>query len=234
MNSESIFTGQVAMQSKHITVIVVNFKTPNLVEEAVTTFMDCYPEVQYILIDNGGCRESVQILRAIEQQAPRVQIIENEENLGHGPALNQGFDLAKTEYVFTLDSDTRVEQCGFLEEMIANFKEDSKLFALGWLRCVNENGVAFKRSNPNGHPYVHPHAALYRRAFFKELEPFDNCGAPSILLMKDAIERGYHLEDFPIQNYIWHKVAGTRGMFRGRCVDIPTDKEPEEWRFHRI
>jgi len=220
------------MQSNEITVIIVNFKTPNLVKDAITSFMKCYPNVQYILIDNGGCEESLGVLRGFEKES-NVLLVENDQNIGHGFALNLGFELANTEYVFTLDSDTRVEQCGFLEAMISRFEKFSNLFAIGWLRYVNENGVANKK-HKTGLPYVHPHAALYKRDLFFQMEPFDDSGAPSILLMKDVQRLGLRLEDFPVHSYIWHKVAGTRGIFRGQYKNIPTDRKPEKWKYHRI
>ena len=216
-----------------ITAISVNFRTPRLIQDCVGSFSRHYPHVHHILIDNGGCPQSIGIMRGLAKRA-EVTLVENDTNRGHGPALHQGVSLVKTRYVFLLDSDTRTEKGGFLEEMLSRFEADARLFALGWLRYTNENGVASPKQHlKRGMEYVHPYACLLDVVKYKKLHPFIHSGAPATKLMHSAKKAKYRLARFPIERYIWHKVAGTRGCFGGECR-VPTNMRMMKWRKHRI
>lgn len=217
-----------------VTTITVNFKTPDLLRDAVTTFVAHYPSVSYIVIDNGGCAKSAAAIRSLVGAHPHIVPVYNHRNRGHGPALHQGMLLVTTPYAFTLDSDTKVVKGGFLEDMLARFKKDEGLFAIGWVRYVNSAGVAGPHQElKRGMPYVHPYASMMDVAKYKTLPSFIHSGAPATHLMNAAKKRGYNLESYPIQQYVWHKIAGTRGMFGGRCR-VDTAERPMPWRKHRI
>lgn len=217
-----------------VTAITVNFKTPDLLRDCVTTFGNHYPGVRHLIIDNGGgCAESLQVIDDLIGNYNVFSSL-NSHNVGHGPALNQALALVGTPYAFILDSDTRVERSGFLEKMTSRFDEDWTLFATGWLRWVNPSGVAFPDQDARpGMAYIHPFACMIDTAKFSGLAPFHHCGASAINLMRDALAKGYTLSDFPIHDYIWHKVAGTRGHYGGRW-QVGDDEEPGEWNRHGI
>jgi len=214
-----------------ITALTVNFKTPGLVYDALNSFRNYYPDVPHLVVDNGGCEASIKCLRKLADK-DLIVLIENAENAGHGPALNQGIALIETPYAFLLDSDTRTEQGGFLEKMLELFEQDRRLFAAGWLRKVGRSGVAYRHQDQapdSALSYIHPYACLLDVAKFRGLRSFTQSGAPACEMMYDARERGYHVADFPVSDYIWHKVAGTRGMFAGRWR-VDTDEEPGRWK----
>lgn len=196
----------------NLTIITVNYRTPDLIRECVQSFKIFYPKIDYLVIDNGECKSSINWLRGLEDTGT-IQLIENEQNIYHGPALHQGLRYIYTDYAFLLDSDTRTEKDGFLEEMLEQFERDNKLFALGWLRKVNDGGVQDKNGKIN---YIHPFACMLNVNIYRQLKPFANIGAPAINTMRDATRNGYALKDYPIANFIHHKVAGTRGYFAGK------------------
>lgn len=213
--------------SDRITVVTVNFKTPDLVQDAVESFLTFYPKTPYILIDNGGCLESLSVCIELSRKHKSVTFIANSRNIGHGPALNQGLSLVKTPYALLLDSDTKTEYGGFLEKMLVEFNEN--VFAVGWLRYVNKSGVAHRIGGAGiGIPYIHPYACLLDVDKFHSLCPFLDTNAPAISLMKKACTEGLEVISFPVKDYIWHKVAGTRGLFRGNCHP-DTDAQPGTW-----
>lgn len=218
-----------------ITAITVNFKTPDLVYDCLNSFRCYYLDMRHIVVDNGGCAASLDRLRKLTDKG-FVELIKNERNAGHGPALNQGLALVETAYAFLLDSDTRTEQGGFLEKMLALFAADPLLFAVGWLRKVGKTGVAYRHQDTapdSALSYIHPYACLLDVEKFRELRPFKQAGAPALETMYDARARGYHVAGFPVSDYIWHKVAGTRGLFGGRCR-VRTDEKPGKWKKRRI
>lgn len=122
------------MNANNITALTVNFKTPDLIHDCLTSFRQYYPNIPYIVVDNGGCEQSIEILHKLQSNDSNLTIIENDKNIGHGLALNLGLLRITTRFVFLLDSDTKVERGGFLEKMLELFDDDNMLFAAGWLR----------------------------------------------------------------------------------------------------
>ncbi|MHA2264822.1 MAG: glycosyltransferase [Candidatus Thorarchaeota archaeon] len=220
--------------AESICTIIVNFKTPDLIKVSVETFVIAYPKVETIVVNNGGCKDSVKAIVGLAKKYNTITPVYNQQNVGHGPALRQGIAMTTKPYVFLLDSDTKTRRGTFLEMMLERFEQNSKLFSIGWVRYVNHNGVASpKQELKRGHPYVHTHACLMDRRIYSKLDPLMHSGAPAIATMRDAIRKGYELEDFAISDYIWHKVAGTRGRFGGRWnVKIGMPMKP--YRKHRI
>lgn len=217
-----------------VTIVTVNFKTPSLLKACVSSVLAHYPNIPYILVDNGGCKESKSTVKGYDR-LPNFTTILNDKNKYHGGGMNQGVRIAETRYVFTLDTDTKVLKPGFLEAMQKRFEEDELLFALGWLRYTNAQGVASpKQELKRGMKYIHPYACMLDRKKFLRLPArFLAAGAPSTRVMAAANKKGYHLESFPIEKYIWHQIAGTRGRFGGRYL-VPTDTPLTKWRKHRI
>ena len=58
---------------------------------------------EIIVVDNGSSDGSAARVR---ERFPAVKLIENTENLGFAPAVNQGIALARGEWVATLNNDT--------------------------------------------------------------------------------------------------------------------------------
>ncbi len=221
------------MLADKITVISVNFRTPDLIRDCVVTFRRFYPSLPYIVLDNGGCATSVVTIRELAKKFSLITVF-NGHNRCHGPALHQGIRMANTRYAFLLDSDTKTFKGGFLEKMLAHFAKDPKLFAMGWLRYVNSAGVAGPHQHlKRGLPYIHPYACLLDINKYNRLHPFIHSGAPATKLMHSVKKKKLHLQSFPVENYIWHKVAGTRGCFGGLCK-VPTNMKKTKWRKHRI
>jgi glycosyltransferase involved in cell wall biosynthesis len=213
-------TKEKPIQKLDITAIVVNFKTKHLLTKAIKTFRAVYPNVPLIIIDNNSQDKSGEW---IERQAgEHTKVILNITNKGHGPALHTGILLAKTKYVFTFDSDVEFYQGGFLEQMQAE-AQAKNLYALGWLRHVNKNGVS-ATEKPHFCRYIHPYAALYDKDVYLTLKPFVNKGAPCVDNMWDARKKGIAVASYPIEDFVTHMVAGTRRLYKGHWN--PKDSKP--------
>jgi glycosyltransferase involved in cell wall biosynthesis len=203
--------------SSLVTCIIVNFKTRDLTEAALTTFICHYPDVSVLLVDNGSEDGSTAYVEQAQAKFKTVTSVLHERNLGHGPAMHQAILQTDTRYVFTLDSDCVVNRAGFLEGMARKFRRDSSLYAIGWVRRVHPmTGVPVPDSSQKYLEYVHPSAALYDRHTYLNLPPFGHYGAPCILNMREAQKQGLHVASFPIEDYIEHLKAGTRRMYRGK------------------
>lgn len=217
--------------SRYVSAVMVNYKTRAMTRQAVDAFITRYPDVPLLVVDNGSADNSVGTIRKLAAKYPFVTAHLLEEDIYHGPALNLAIRLSETPYVLTLDSDAITNKGGWLEAMLGHFQSDNKLYAIGWLRWVNTNGVASRdgRPRPNLHPYIHPYCALIDRTKYLTLQPFFKDGAPCRVNMFNAIQAGYHLVSFPIDRYVTHLVAGTRRMYQGRW-NPGHDERPGGWR----
>ena len=212
-----------------VTVVLVNYCTKELTNEARRTMQLFYPKIPIILIDNGSNDESTLYVKTVGGLHSNITAVLNEKNIGHGLALNQGVALAKTRYVLFFDSDSSLKCGGLLEAMLAEFeKSPEKLYAIGWLRKVDRfSGVPM--NGKGGMDYIHPHAAMIDREKFLELELMESSGAPCTANMRSALAKGFELRDFPIRNYVNHLEAGTRRMFHGHWKPGVTVKA-KTWR----
>jgi glycosyltransferase involved in cell wall biosynthesis len=206
-----------------ITCVIVNFKTKHLTEKAVETFRKFYT-YPIVLIDNNSADESTEFCKNAFTKYTDVTLLLNNKNIGHGPAMHQAILLANTPYIFTLDSDTEILQGGFLEAMLNEFDKQSNLYAIGWKRYVNCNGVSGDPQQSNNlTPYIHPYAMLISKAKYLTLPQFEYHGAPCKDNMYAAHQANYGLIDFKLTPYIKHWIAGTRRLFNGKwdSVDPP-------------
>lgn len=207
-----------------VTVILVNYCTKALTNEARRTMQLYYPNIPIILIDNGSGDASTLYVKTVGDMHENITAVLNEKNIGHGPAMNEGIRLAKTPYVFLYDSDASLKAGGLLEAMIAELEKNPKLYAIGWLRRVDKfSGVPTE--GKGSMTYVHPHAAMIDREKFLELEPMENSGAPCTANMRAALAKDFQLQDFPrLQKCVAHLGAGTRRMFNGRWFPTATTR----------
>lgn len=215
-----------------VTAIVVNYKTRELIETCVRSFVKYYPGVLLLLIDNHSQDASAKFCKQFASDHNAVRFFSMPKNVGHGPAMDFGVRLVKTRYFFTLDSDSEMLKRSLLEHMLKRFNKNDNLYAVGWLRYVNEDGVA-ARGNFNKHkflPYIHPHAAMFDRWKYVKLPPFAYHGAPCYFNMVGARKAGYAVVDFAnLKQYVKHEIAGTRRMWGG-AWDIRDKPPTKEWK----
>ena len=231
---ENLLTTSSKIKGK-VTAIIVNFKTKDLTRQAFKSLRSYYPNLHIVLVDNCSNDESTEWCKAIVRKDHDTTLIINSSNIGHGPAMHKAIKKISTPYVFTLDSDCLVHKGGFLELMLAEFKKNPKLYAIGWRRIVDKiTGVPSewhidKPPSSKFIPYIHPAAAVYDRKKYLLLEPFFNHGAPCLNNMRTAVQKGYDLQAFPIlKEYITHLIAGTRRMYAGRW-NPKTSEKPRAW-----
>lgn len=75
------------------------------------------PDWEIIVVDNGSTDGTVEYLEAL-QRAGEIRVVFNGRNLGVGPARNEGFKVARGQYILSLDVDTEV-QPGAIEHLVA-------------------------------------------------------------------------------------------------------------------
>ena len=83
---------------------------------------------EVIIVDNGSTDSSKEYIESNNFNFP-VILIENDENLGFAPAVNQGIRKAKYEYVFSLNNDTEVKK-GSIKALIDLVSSKPEIFSV--------------------------------------------------------------------------------------------------------
>ena len=95
-----------------LSVIVVSWNTKRLLSQCLESIEAKFPgnlEYEVIVVDNGSEDGSPEM---VERSFPNVRLVRNVENLGFGPANNQGGRIAKGDYLLLLNSDCIVVDRG--------------------------------------------------------------------------------------------------------------------------
>lgn len=195
-----------------ITVLIVNYRTPDLIKCCVESFRAYYPQVKMLLIDNGSFDASRDTIINMGDQYNQINILLNQKNRYHGPALDQGLKACNTHFTLTLDTDTKTLKGGFLEQMLTFFS-DPEMYTVGRLTSMDLFGYETHPLTPLSFSYVHPSCMLIRRDIYLDLKPFIHHGSPAILNMRHAGRAGYKLCDFPVEKYLQHTGRGTCGRY---------------------
>lgn len=195
--------------------ILVNHKTPEMTLEALGFLLpalESLPHAHVTIVDSASGDDSVQIIkRAIADQklGDKVDLIEREQNLGFGPAVNAAFKKTlaqenRPDFFYLLHSDAFPEE-GAVEELLKVFE--------------GKPGRGLASS------YVHDADGLTQRNAFRFPREGDNLASPTIAgLMADALHQSSIGVDLPqkavrvewacsVSLMIRREVLETAGMF---------------------
>jgi len=197
--------------SPQVTVVSVNYRTPDLITRAVRSFREYYPQTPLLLIDNGSGDDSVDHLMALQAAHPEcTDLVLNTENRHHGPAMDQALRTVDTPLVLFLDSDIVVRRHGFVAGMTSALADVPHSYATGKRIWMNRRGFDVEES-AGGTPYIRPICMMLRRQVYLSLPPFRRHGAPCLENMRAAHQRKLQLVPFPIEDFIDHDGRGTAG-----------------------
>ena len=150
---------------------------------------------EVIIVDNGSTDNSKEYIRNNTFDFP-VKLIENEENLGFSPAVNQGILEARYEYVFSLNNDTEVKK-GSIKALVDLISSDDNIFSLqakmlqynnkeliddvgdeynllAWTKKTGENHNSTEYTEVCEIFSACAGAAMYRKSLLSEIGMFDD------------------------------------------------------------
>lgn len=200
------------MYQNKVTSVIINYQTPELTLEAVSSLKNIYPDLKLILIDNGSNDDSVEQLQKLSNHFDYIKFITNKKNLHHGPAMHQAILLSDTDYLLFIDSDCKVLKGGFIEEMLNMLEHDDSNYAIGEIIYLNKRGF-LTDDRASGYPYIRPICMMLKRAHYLDLKPFQKHGAPCLENMQNALENGLKLINFNLNQYIFHLGRGTASKY---------------------
>lgn len=127
-----------------VSIILVNYKTPKLTYEAITSILDKSLNFSFeiIVVDNSNNIEEFNALRAIVPTT--IQIINAKANLGFGKANNLGASHSNGKFLYFINTDTK---------LINNAIYELLVFSLHHYPCIAGSNLYTKDLKPN-HSFI--------------------------------------------------------------------------------
>ncbi|MGC8595520.1 MAG: glycosyltransferase family 2 protein [Candidatus Kryptoniota bacterium] len=190
-------------------VVVVNYRTPDLLQRAVSSFRNFYPDIDLVIIDNGSDDASVHVANKLQSDSQgKLKSLFLKRNFYHGPAMDIAIRTIEKEIFFFLDTDTETIRGGFLEKMLFILQDDY-VYAVGKKDRVNKRGF----SSEHGIAIVISAYMMLKKSKYVQLPPFRHHGMPTLENFAAASSKGFGVVDFPIDQYIRHFGRGTASRF---------------------
>jgi len=146
--------------------LICNYNGGNLLRRCIDSILNLNIQNLHIYVyDNASIDNSLDSIK--NYNLNQIKIVEGENNIGYGKAINNLYEISKSEYIFILNPDAELEFDKFkFEDIIKNF-EDKNIFGFNILNPdgTNQN---FKASEPN---YIWLIAGLLRIGFPTIIEP---------------------------------------------------------------
>jgi GT2 family glycosyltransferase len=112
------------MNPVQVSIVIVNYRTPEFVVQAVRSLRRHATDVAWevILVDSASQDQSIPIFR---ESCPEAKVIEMPANLGFGAACNRGASEARGAYLAFLNSDAYLVEPLFSKLLQLDAKRDS-------------------------------------------------------------------------------------------------------------
>ena len=156
---------------------------------------ECIGEV--IIVDNGSTDGSKEFIKGSSFNFP-VNLIENTENLGFSPAVNQGIENAKYEYVFSLNNDTEIRE-GSIKALVELISSADDIFSVQakMLQYNNKNLIDDVGDEYNLLAWTKKVGENHNSSEFTEVrEIFSSCAGAAMYKKSALDEIGYFDDNF--------------------------------------
>ncbi|MFA6426969.1 MAG: glycosyltransferase family 2 protein [Candidatus Magasanikbacteria bacterium] len=141
----------------NLSIITVTWNNKkNITEQINSVFKGCKEIIcEEIISDNGSKDGTVDY---IKKEFPNVKVVENNANIGFGPANNTGVEIAQGHYLLFLNPDMRVQE-GSLDIMVKWMDEHVDV-GIGSCKLVDTQGNFKPEAGPRRFPTVLNQIAL--------------------------------------------------------------------------
>ncbi|MDQ0352773.1 CDP-glycerol glycerophosphotransferase [Alkalibacillus filiformis] len=96
---------------KKVSVIVPFYNTEKHLQDCLNSILhQTYSHLEIILINDQSTDQSLSVAKELQKEDSRVEVIENETNMGVGYSRNIGLDQATGDYVYFVDSDDVIHE----------------------------------------------------------------------------------------------------------------------------
>jgi GT2 family glycosyltransferase len=211
-----------AMSEAFLAVVIVTYRTRELVRQCLESVRDDLPagrSTLIVVVDNASDDGTAEM---IQQAFPEVTLIANPENRGPAVAYNQGVRAAGARYVLLLNSDIRVPR-GTLAVMVRYLEEHPGVDVVsGRLRNPDGTpqftrtkvfGVESRSSKPFRITFVGTGFFMARAEAFATVGPFDEFyyfSGEDLDWSERASRLGLRMVCLPQVRVVHHGRAGAR------------------------
>src|SRR6266699_2677016 len=90
-----------------LSIIIVNWNCGELLHRCIRSLIAAPPSLRYeiVVVDNASTDGSCEGLQTFDSH---LRLIRNKENVGFGRAVNQGFAVTESPFVFLVNPDAEV------------------------------------------------------------------------------------------------------------------------------
>lgn len=127
-----------------LSIVILSFNTPDLIKDCISSLRKQFEQelkndtVEIIVVDNGSEESVIGDVERLVSGLKNIKLIKSKENLGFGRGCNLGVENSKGEFVLFLNSDTKVEDKGFIK--MTNFLKDNPRVGILGGRLMNFDG----------------------------------------------------------------------------------------------
>jgi glycosyltransferase involved in cell wall biosynthesis len=116
-----------------------------MIREAVASVLaQSYRPIEILIVDDGSTDDSLQVARELEVLHPEIIRVFTQENVGAGPAREQGRIEARGEFIQYLDSDDLLHPEKFQLQVNALREHPECDIAYGITRLIDSKGLVLK------------------------------------------------------------------------------------------
>lgn len=177
-------------QNKILTVSIAAYQVEAYLEQTLTSLLlsDVIEDIEVLVVDDGSTDHTAEIAGRYQQKYPNTVRLIQQENGGHGSAVERGIQEASGVYFKTLDGDDWVDAKGF-RALVDYLKRDDRIDVIcteyDWVdhhtgkviqHFGNEfDGVEYEKiylfTDVSDKIYVCMHAATYRTKLIQNYMP---------------------------------------------------------------
>ena len=179
---------------------MVCWNTEDLVNRSYFSVRQFHPTMPLIIVDgsspNMPCYHYLNGLRD-----GNLTIVHWGSNIGHGRGLAKGFEMVKTPFALTIDSDIVMLKSP-VQDMLEMMEDDT--YGVGWSYPTDITGHEYgdrpEFVDRGSMRYLHPYFCLIQIKEYKKYSPFIHHGAPAVQTMLDIHRRGLSdkvIKEFP-------------------------------------
>lgn len=113
-----------------VSLIIVNYNAGTLLVDCVSS---CLADARHVIVvDNASADESLEGLKRVFPNESRLQIIQNNRNMGFSAGCNVGIEVATEPFLLFLNPDCVLAE-GSLQLMLENLQADARVGMVGGL-----------------------------------------------------------------------------------------------------
>ncbi len=154
-----------------VSVLMSAYNSGKYIAEAIESILNqTFSDFEFIIVNDGSTDDTADVIKKYAAQDSRIIFIDNKQNRGLVPCLNQGLELCRGEYIARMDSDDIAMPDRF--EIEINYLDNNPDVGVvgGWHECFGACDKPWVRQYPLrvslldmlalGAPMSHPTAML--------------------------------------------------------------------------